>query len=668
MDLETAYLSEVEEKLRKLPNGLKSYYDQMLRQIEALEDSQHEIAVNILRWVVFAMRPLTVEELSIATDTTPTKHQSREEVMRDRIKLCGYFIKVSDDVVSLIHPSAKEYLANLYNDTIQQSDSPFKIDALRANLEIARKCFNYIQDGAHGNGPFGDGRIREPYLGRDLLVSDVVHLRAYPLLQYAALYWPIHARQSSDELAIFNFSHPFFQENSRIRRVWMQSYWRSKMKEWQPPGENFSTLHFAAFFGLSSLLQSLILNHNLLTRKFGRLANHGADHNMTPLHWAVRNGHGAAVELLIRHGADIEIKGYGLSPLIWAVRNNRDRIARVLIEHGANINATGYGMTALHWAAWEGCTEMVRLLLQEGADINATTTSQYLWIQMFLNVASDSKKRRSGEFPWTTSEEASMMFEMAERDEEITRLTGRPSLMAILSAIPIVIALLTVIRVYDFDFSHWVVKTFARLLVFEVEAAIAMLSLYIDLDAVAVCFILSLAALFSTTYDYFAMTGASWISSVRDTFQAYDDSVMKSRLIIVLLIFRAWGERSGGLGNSFKLRFQMRWYMVSEAIFYLVHPRSGSIDLIFQIQRVTLLFLSMVFDFQIQAQFALALLRAKPPVGKTAAEIAELTEYGEVKLLLNQKTDLQYMKILGDVIKIFGPMMNIWQREGSSEG
>ncbi|MCJ1398835.1 hypothetical protein MMC11_002036 [Xylographa trunciseda] len=59
--------SEVENALDYFPPGLDELYARMLLQIDV---GRQEIAARILRWVVMAVRPLTLSELSTALETT----------------------------------------------------------------------------------------------------------------------------------------------------------------------------------------------------------------------------------------------------------------------------------------------------------------------------------------------------------------------------------------------------------------------------------------------------------------------------------------------------------------------------------------------------------------------------------------------------------------------
>ena len=108
---------------------------------------------------------------------------------------------------------------------------------------------------------------------------------------------------------------------------------------------------------------------------------------MTPLHWAVKWGDRALVELLLAKGADVNAKtarpfligdvkpDYHHTPLHYAVAFGRKDLAELLIAKGADVNAkTDYGWTPLHVANSAGHIwqkEVVDLLIAKGADINA---------------------------------------------------------------------------------------------------------------------------------------------------------------------------------------------------------------------------------------------------------------------------------------------------------
>jgi uncharacterized protein len=117
---------------------------------------------------------------------------------------------------------------------------------------------------------------------------------------------------------------------------------------------------------------------------------------MTPLLYAAREGTEAALAVLIKRGANLELaEANGMTPLLMALLNNQLGSARQLIDAGANVNVDDfYGRTPL-WAAVEyrnldlnnriedspttnnidraASMPLIKLLLEKGADVNART-------------------------------------------------------------------------------------------------------------------------------------------------------------------------------------------------------------------------------------------------------------------------------------------------------
>ncbi|HSI73759.1 MAG TPA: ankyrin repeat domain-containing protein [Fimbriimonas sp.] len=96
------------------------------------------------------------------------------------------------------------------------------------------------------------------------------------------------------------------------------------------------------------------------------------------LHWPAHNGHVSIVELLLDHGAPIEVDEVGLyggKPLHWAAEHAPACVG-LLLKRGANPNSRNLmkndfeGFTPLHMTASqpEECLECARQLLEYGAD------------------------------------------------------------------------------------------------------------------------------------------------------------------------------------------------------------------------------------------------------------------------------------------------------------
>ena len=117
---------------------------------------------------------------------------------------------------------------------------------------------------------------------------------------------------------------------------------------------------------------------------FDLLLKHGADINVVdstgcaPLHTAVQHLHLNTAERLISAGANLNRpNNAGNTPLHCAIRPDDDdvnlTIVRMLLDHGADVRSQNFvGRSPLHHAIWYGFEDIVELLLDAGADANAT--------------------------------------------------------------------------------------------------------------------------------------------------------------------------------------------------------------------------------------------------------------------------------------------------------
>ena len=119
--------------------------------------------------------------------------------------------------------------------------------------------------------------------------------------------------------------------------------------------------------------------HDLPYRTAATISPPGSVFGVTsPLSAAAFQGHVDVAKLLIKAGADINVKdSFGGTAFMYAVDGGHADIVKLLIEAGADINAKlpfpygGRGYTALMRAAALGDTELVKVLIEAGADVNA---------------------------------------------------------------------------------------------------------------------------------------------------------------------------------------------------------------------------------------------------------------------------------------------------------
>ncbi len=132
------------------------------------------------------------------------------------------------------------------------------------------------------------------------------------------------------------------------------------------PSDPEVSVHEAAAFGRIDRLRSI------LTADPSRAAAVNED-GFTALHLAIFGAQPDAAQVLVEHGADVNVRSAGsiaqVPPLGTAVFVRSVPLAQLLLRCGADVDGRGaQGFTALHAAAHNGDLEMARVLLAHGAD------------------------------------------------------------------------------------------------------------------------------------------------------------------------------------------------------------------------------------------------------------------------------------------------------------
>ncbi|KAI0410672.1 ankyrin repeat-containing domain protein [Xylaria grammica] len=346
--------TEIQHTLESVPKGLRAIFDRMLLQIKSSQTPKTRL---VLRWVMFAVRPLTLAELGAATGIQPSPLISVEHAARDEVALCGPFLKINEDKITFVHQSAKEYLLRLNPDNHRE----FWFEPEEAHLQIAQECLDLIEI--------------SPLRYAPLRLKDEPSQTDSALLEYSIQHWPEHTRHSSTYAkALLDQSRPFLRRNSQVRRNWLYSY----------PGANsipYSVLHLACYFGVSSWVEQLLGKRHrpshraiakLLRGRNSKIHVRDPEQGDTALVLAAWRGHADVLSLLLDSGADVNVRNRdGETALMRAGRWDDEATVRLLLDRGADVNMRSKdGETALMSASRWGNEAAVRLLLDRGADIN----------------------------------------------------------------------------------------------------------------------------------------------------------------------------------------------------------------------------------------------------------------------------------------------------------
>ena len=414
-------------KLRGListtPSGLDQAYERDLKAISSFGEEDQIRAIAILRWTLFAERPLTVRELCEAlilerdlgdeyqeSDTASLKscdglldQTDIPEVWDDTyvedqiLKLCGSLIVVrgkhadqpiEDHAIYFVHFSVKEYLLKV---------DPF-VSTSRAHTQIAISCLKYL---CHDDFNQEQNSTLEQFDHK---------MKKYAFLSYACIHGLHHLKYCSPvSPALIPWSNHLLDPKAfkwlSFSEVLCSDEFESYENYITEHRDNYhSPLYLASRWGLIETVQWLIIKGEDVKHVGGwygcplsTAAVHGhqdiiklllasaADPNQSggvygnPLQSAAAKGHESIVTTLLASGASVnQTGGYWHAPIIAASRGPDPKISKAivcrLLQAGADVKATASdGRTALHEASRKGFTEIIGCLLEKGAEINAYT-------------------------------------------------------------------------------------------------------------------------------------------------------------------------------------------------------------------------------------------------------------------------------------------------------
>jgi ankyrin repeat protein len=362
-------LRALNDALKSLPKTLAETYQRMIDRINEAPPGQRKWARQILEWLIFARRPLTLSEVASLTmiDADSDKPYSPDNkllVEEDVLSICAGFItlrlnadhkrkrgmrrigrlRIPDSQratyhVVLAHLSVKEFLTSQ-----DVRDATFRINPELSQVSIARSCIVIIQNGSKG------------------------------LCNYAKGNWIMHVRDtlavSNDRLecAVRDMFDPEL-DYLEDRQIWagIEELLHEGPDSWQlltfwDSCASSRALWYAAILGLCKISEWLLSEKE---------ADVNAD-NSAALRLSARYGQEDTVDLLLRKGASVD--GWNSqqdTALRCAAKHGHSNIARLLINSSAKVDSRSEaGKTALHKALGYGHKDVVRILIN-GAEANA---------------------------------------------------------------------------------------------------------------------------------------------------------------------------------------------------------------------------------------------------------------------------------------------------------
>ncbi|GKT61429.1 ankyrin repeat domain-containing protein 52 [Colletotrichum tofieldiae] len=369
---------QLEKDIDETPAGLDRLYDRNWERIERLRDVEKIRAFSLLRWAAFALRPLTVCEITEAVlinddcDDLPVD-ELPDSVDDDYIEseilgLCGSLIEVRGTLsqssagsrkIDISHFSVKQYLlckipsrgAILFaNENLRTSNEIIE------SATLAKLCLRYIGFQRVWDGSLHGGKDRTGMSFRE----------------YAAKYWYQHSDMSkTKDKALMEAMNAFFDGRVQTWESWRQ-WFDINSEDLQPETtENISPaspLYYASRLGLTGVVRYLVQDckHD---------PNEKATSGRVALEIACEKGNQEIARMLLEVGADVNLRGHrGRTPLCGASMNGHLELVKMILQHEGRLTIGSIsGWTPLNAASQSGHLEVVKLLLDKGADITVAT-------------------------------------------------------------------------------------------------------------------------------------------------------------------------------------------------------------------------------------------------------------------------------------------------------
>ena len=403
---------DIRRALRSLPRGLNETYARILARI--FSQRKPDIAKKILKWVIGARRPLSLDELAEAISLEPTDTlwaQCRDRFPNSKprmIQNCGSLLTVAQTETSQIVQFAHYTVVEFLQSPAATAHSGFQILIREANIHIGRLCLMYLslpdfetqitiapKKSALEKSPIGwvprmfqsnsvtrvlwDATTKVLWGNPTVPPVDVQTVlrytmnssspldtlkREYRLLDYVTRYWLDHCAELSPE----SQEHP-----GRSWELFTELTLRkSHLGDIPWTEENPDGLHYAAQFRWGMMNGHSALVRLIMDEAGSGFTTYDTLFGPSPaaFHQSWSLGHDAIAGLYLdryRKLCDIN------RSLRDAVEGCHWNIIERLLEAGVDVDAAEKdGSTALHIATRNDNLVAVERLLQAGANVNAT--------------------------------------------------------------------------------------------------------------------------------------------------------------------------------------------------------------------------------------------------------------------------------------------------------
>ena len=359
--------------VQAMPQKLHAVYERSWRYIVTREEPDCSRAIDTLRWLAFAYRPLTVQELAeaLVVSLDQSKSAFSEDDLPSSIdgdyidgelkNLCGSLIEFREDTegpspgsttVRLVHASVHDYLVGKLPLPSFVGSIPESCLSTAQHAQLAAHCIRFLDCD-------------------EAWVSDAETPRSFT--KYAAESWFRHLQDSGNHFRpITTLVNNFLRRGNPHFDKWRVVYEQRRESSVRKRGTSF---YYACLFGLVPAMEFLRDSEDHLD-----LNVRGGEY-CTPLQAVCSTRNKEAFDRLIQWQADITIRGgrFGNAFNAAAYHNNIDMM-KGLIARGSPSHMLSTEMHgALTTAAGQGHQDIVEFLLNQGAN-NDSSKSHSLYM------------------------------------------------------------------------------------------------------------------------------------------------------------------------------------------------------------------------------------------------------------------------------------------------
>jgi ankyrin repeat protein len=363
--------TSIRQTLKQLPKSLDDTYLRVLGQIPQANQAH---AHRMLQCLVVAVRLLSVEalaellafEFGAAQGGVPNYRPALrlDDQTQAVLTTCLSLVTIVEErdsgrrrrrrrrrrVVQFSHFFVKEFLRSNRLASSFGDISRYHIHLVSAHTVLTQACLGLFLH--------LDNRITEE------------SMKPSPLARYAAKHWVEHAQFEDVASRVKDGMETLFDADKPHFEAWVGIYDIDPGVILRDLEEDASPLYYSALCGFYDLVDHLAIKHPHHVNAFGGQYEF-------PLLAALGQGHVDVAELLLKHGADVDVReATGKTILLVALSWLQDHddifnIVEFLLSHGADVKAQDDKFaSSLNLAEMHGMQDVAAMLLKHKADVN----------------------------------------------------------------------------------------------------------------------------------------------------------------------------------------------------------------------------------------------------------------------------------------------------------